>query len=64
MRHKMPIGMLIMYAHIARIYAYGVGYGVVCSDVKAMLEPRNAEQQDCSSAFYLCIYGELFKITE
>ena len=43
-----------MYAHIARIYAYGVGYGVVCSDVKAMLEPRNAEQQDCSPAF--CVY--------
>ncbi len=24
----MPIGMKIMYAHSARIYAYGVGYGV------------------------------------
>ena len=33
---------------------YGVGFSVVCSEVRAMLEPWLAEQQDCSPAF--CMY--------
>ena len=40
---------------MAYIYTYGVGYGVVCSDVKAIPEPYEAEQQDCSSAFVIPI---------
>ena len=30
----------------------GVGFGVVCSDVKAIPEPQVAEQQQCSPAFF------------
>ena len=37
-----------------REYTYGVGFGVACSDAKAMREPQIAEQQDCSPAF--CLY--------
>ena len=40
----------------ARICTYGVGFSVVCSDVKAIPEPQIAEQQDCSPAFCLYVY--------
>ena len=33
----------------------GVGFGVACSDTKAIPEPRNAEQQQCSPAFFVCL---------
>ena len=41
----------------AYIYTYGVGYGVVCSVIKAIPEPLFAEQQDCSPAF-LFVFSE------
>ena len=40
MQHKMPIGMYFNVRIQAHAYTCGVGYSVVCSEVKAMLEPR------------------------
>jgi len=48
---RCPLVCNLMYAHSARIGTYGVGFSVVCSDVKAIPEPQLAEQQDCSPAF-------------
>ena len=31
----------------------GVGFGVACSDTKAIPEPQIAEQQQCSPAFFM-----------
>ena len=31
----------------------GVDFGVACSDTRAIPEPRNAEQQQCSPAFFM-----------
>ena len=39
----------------------GVGFGVACSDTKAIPEPQIAEQQQCSPAFFmqmLCVCME------
>ena len=52
-----------MYAYSVRTYTYGVGFSVVCSDKKAMLEPKETEQQYCSPAFCLFIMNEPKKIS-
>ena len=39
-----------------RIRTYRRGLGVACSDTRAIPEPRNAEQQQCSPAFFVCMY--------
>ena len=31
----------------------GVGFGVACSELRAIPGPRNAEQQQCSPAFFV-----------
>ena len=36
----------------------GVGFGVACSDTKAIPEPQIAEQQQCSPAFFVYIYSK------
>ena len=46
-----------MYVHI------GVGFGVACSEDRAIPEPQLAEQQQCSPAFFMqmqcvCIKAE------
>ncbi len=41
----------------AYMYTYGVGYGVVCSVIRAIPEPLFAEQQYCSPAF-LYVFSE------
>ena len=45
-------------AYWAYIYTYGVGYGVVCSVIKAIPEPLFAEQQYCSPAFLFVFSGK------
>ena len=35
---------------------YRRGLGVACSDTRAIPEPRNAEQQQCSPAFFVSNY--------
>ena len=34
----------------------GVGFGVACSDTKAIPEPQIAEQQQCSPAFFVVFF--------
>ena len=36
---------------------YRRGLGVACSDTRAIPEPRNAEQQQCSPAFFVSQLG-------
>lgn len=48
-------------AYLAYIYTYSVGYGVVCSVIKAIPEPLFAEQQYCSPAFLLSVSELKFK---
>ena len=33
----------------------GVGFGVACSELRAIPGPRNAEQQQCSPAFFVYV---------
>ena len=40
----------------------GVGFGVACSDTKAIPEPRNAEQQQCSPAFFVCLKARIIPL--
>ena len=47
---------IYLHTHFEGVYVcvhIGVGFGVACSDVKAMREPQIAEQQQCSPAFLL-----------
>ena len=49
---------IYLHTHYEGVYVcvhIGVGFGVACSDVKAVPEPQVAEQQQCSPAF-LCKY--------
>ena len=41
---------------------YRRGLGVACSDTRAIPEPRNAEQQQCSPAFFVRIFYPTQKI--
>ena len=63
---------IYIHTHYESVYVcvhIGVGFGVACSDVKAMREPQIAEQQQCSPAFFVqmqrvCIEsGAAFKLT-
>ena len=46
---------------MACIHTYQRGLGVACSDTKAIPEPRNAEQQQCSPAFFVSISIIIYK---
>ena len=60
LQHFDVLGICILNHHTcqegARVCVHiGVGFGVACSDTKAIPEPQIAEQQQCSPAFCLCI---------
>ena len=47
---------IYLHTHYEGVYVcvhIGVGFGVACSDVKAVPEPQVAEQQQCSPAFFV-----------
>ena len=55
---------IYLHTHFEGVYVcvhIGVGFGVACSDVKAMREPQIAEQQQCSPAFlYILLFMSNF----
>ena len=52
-------GMYLQVRACTCVYTYGVGSSVVCSDKKAIPEPQEAEQQDCSPAFCIYVYMKI-----
>ena len=61
LQHFDVLGICILNYHTrqrgVRVCVHiGVGFGVACSELKAIPEPREAEQQQCRSRFFVIIY--------
>ena len=52
----MLIGMYLLGTLCAYLYTYQRGLQCCCLGEKAIPEPQNAEQQDCSPAFFVCVH--------
>ena len=49
---------IYLHTHHEGVYVcvhIGVGFGVACSELKAIPEPREAEQQQCRSRFFVVL---------